>query len=316
MTTKGPLFAGVELGGTKCICTLGHGPDGIIDQLSLPTGDSEDTLATIARQIERWYRGPGFDALGIGSFGPLNLNPLHPEFGSIQQTSKPGWSGAAVLRRIAAGIDRPVRIDTDVNAAAAAERRWGAGRDTRQFAYVTVGTGVGVGFASGDAGAREHHAELGHVRAVRQVDDRHPSVCPYHTDCVEGLASGKAIVARFAGVIPEDIALNDPRWAAPIDYLGQLCHALMCHTVADRIAFGGGVVMGNPGLAPAIERAMRASLNGYLTLDAQPILVEALLGAQAGPLGTLALAQDARADAATPAQPSPRRRAAGGATRS
>lgn len=298
-TFPGASVAGVELGGTKCICTLGRGPNEIDDQITLPTDDPDTTLPAIAAQLKRWRDGPGFASLGIGSFGPIDIDPASSGYGRIQRTAKAGWSGAAVLDGIAGAFDGPIRLDTDVNAAALAERRWGIGRGAGGFAYVTVGTGVGVGFAHEASGGV--HAELGHIRAVRMAGDDHASVCPYHDDCIEGLASGKAIAARFGDVPASAIALDDPRWNATIDYLGQLCHVVLCATPVDRIAFGGGVVVGNPGLIAAIEHAMRRSLNGYLTLpEDRPVIVAAGLGGQAGPLGSLALALDALVAATVP----------------
>lgn len=292
-----PLVAGVELGGTKCICTLGRGPGAIDKQLTLPTSDPDTTLAAISAQLARWHADTAFAALGIGSFGPIDLDTRSPGYGAIQATSKDGWSGIAVRDRIAGALDIPIGFDTDVNVAALAELRWGAGRSAGALAYVTVGTGIGVGLtrrASEIASSR--HAELGHIRIVRHAGDQRASVCPYHDDCLEGLASGPAIAAAFGSVPPGSMPLDHPQWAVTIDYLGQLCHVILCMGGVDQILFGGGVIMGNPTIVPAIEAAMRVSLNGYLHLpDAQPLIACAGLGTQAGPLGSLALAQDAAA---------------------
>lgn len=290
------LVAGVELGGTKCICTLGIAPDLIVAQQAFPTSTPDETLGAIADQLARWHAEHGFHAIGIGSFGPLDLDPASPAFGHIQRTAKPGWSGADVLGAVAGRFDLPCRLDTDVNAAAIAELRWGAGRGAEQLAYVTIGTGIGVGFAGRDqAGASTAHAELGHARAARRADDMRASVCPFHSDCIEGLASGRAIMAAMAGAVPSSVAFEDPRWANPIDALGQLCHMILCARGSCRIVFGGGVTIGNPGLVAHIEKSARQSLNGYLTLPDQKLMTRALLGGQAGPLGSLGLALDALA---------------------
>ena len=291
-----PLVAGVELGGTKCICTLGRGPGAIDKQLTLPTSDPDTTLAAISDQLDRWQADTGFAALGIGSFGPIDLDCNSPRYGAIQTTSKSGWSGVAVRDRIAGSLDVPIGFDTDVNVAALAELRWGAGRNAAALAYVTVGTGIGVGLTRPPSG---RHAELGHVRIARQAGDTRISVCPYHDDCAEGLASGPAIAAAFGSVSPGSAPLDHPEWVKTIGYLGQLCHVILCAGGVDRILFGGGVIMGNPTIVPAIEAAMRASLNGYLDLPGDRALIApAGLGAQAGPLGSLALAHDAAARSA------------------
>lgn len=288
------VVAGIELGGTKCICTLGTAAGDVLDQLSIPTLDPDITLPLIVARLSSWDVDSGIAAIGIGSFGPLDLDRDSPSFGRIGCTSKPGWSGVDVLSRITDSFDVPWRIDTDVNAAAIAEHRWGAGVGTDRFAYVTVGTGVGVGFPPSNESGEVWHAELGHVRVSRADNDGLPSVCPYHDDCVEGLASGAAVALAMAGANPADVPFDDPRWGGPVESLGQLAHSLCCAMSPQRIAFGGGVIVGNPGLLTAVEASMRRSLNGYLPLpEKEPLLVPAALGNQAGPRGTLALAETA-----------------------
>lgn len=288
-----PLVAGVELGGTKCVCTLGHGPGRIEEQVVLPTREPSETLPAIAAQLARWHEGLGFVALGIAGFGPLDLDQRSETFGHVRATAKPGWSGADMLGGIVGALRVPVRLDSDVNGAARAEQLWG-GHATTRLAYVTVGTGIGVGFARADnLNPPDSHAELGHLRMVRHSDDRRASVCPFHADCAEGLASGRAIMARFDGSIDSN-DLDDPRWAAPIDYLGQLCHAILSLGNVERIVFGGGAIIGNPALIAGADIATRSSVNGYLALpEAVPLLGLASLSDQAGPLGSLALALDA-----------------------
>lgn len=289
-----PLVAGVELGGTKCIGTLGRGPGDVVDQWTIPTRHPGETLPLISAKLRRWHDQHGFGALGIAAFGPLDLRPLSQHYGMVGATAKPGWTGARVLDEIAGALSIPVRLDSDVNGAARAEQRWGTNGGTSSLAYVTIGTGIGVGFARVDnLPPPDHHAELGHLRVVRHPEDPQASVCPFHADCVEGLASGRAITARFGG-LPDTTNLSDPRWVAPIDYLGQLCHFIMLLGSVDRIVFGGGAIIGNPQLIVAAETAMRHSLNGCLALDeGTQVLGVASLGNDAGPLGSLALARDA-----------------------
>lgn len=292
MRQASSYVAGVELGGTKCICTLGRGPGDIADQVVIPTADSESTLGRIVECLERWRQERGFKAVGIGSFGPLDLDPSSSSFGIILRTPKPGWNGVDLLRSIGASLDVPCRLDTDVNVAAMAEHRWGVGRGLDRFAYVTVGTGIGVGFPPAPGFPSHYHSELGHIRVARLPRDWRRSVCPYHDDCLEGLASGPSL-AREAGCDAAGSHDPDDALVHVADYLAQLCQTLVCGWAVQRIAFGGGVVLGNPGLVETVESLLIRSLNGYVEWSGGPMLVEAGLSSQAGPLGTLALAQDA-----------------------
>lgn len=158
-----PPYAGVELGGTKCVCTLAHSPDSIVQQETIPTTSPEETLGAIERLLSSWT-AEGFAALGINSFGPVDLQPASATWGFITNTTKPEWPVTDVARRLARAAGTPVAFDTDVNGAALAEMRWGAGRGFDDFAYMTVGTGVGVGLiVNGKATRGFAHSELGHV---------------------------------------------------------------------------------------------------------------------------------------------------------
>ncbi len=299
MSVPGPLYGGVELGGTKCVCILGTGPGDVRERTSVATGAEP---ATVLRCIEsifgRWKARHGpIDALGIGSFGPIDLVAGSPTYGFIRATSKPGWRDTDVAGRLADGCGVPVRCDTDVNAAAIAEGRWGAARGLADFAYVTVGTGVGVGLVVGGRTVQGFsHSECGHIRVARMVGDAWSGSCPFHGDCVEGLASGPSIAAR-AGRAPEGLGDSDPVWEYPADAIAQLLHALMLTTAPRRIVIGGGVVNARPGLLPLIRRRLSRSLGGYFDLDALVGPVDSYvcppgLGELAGSLGALALAAD------------------------
>jgi fructokinase len=300
MTQAKPLLGGVELGGTKCVCLLGTGPDDIRIQTSVPTGD--DPTATLGR-IERVLReavathGP-IHALGVASFGPVDLTRHSATYGFITSTPKPGWRNTRIADRLAEAIGVPVAFDTDVNGAALAEWRWGAARGFEDLAYVTVGTGVGVGLVAG--GRLVHgfaHPELGHIRIARKAGDHWRGVCAFHGDCVEGLASGGAIAAR-AGMPAHLIPADDSAWEFAAHALAQLLHALVLATAPRRILIGGGVVEARPELLARVRRELLSSLNAYLDLQALtgPIdryIVPPGLGPLAGPLGALALAADA-----------------------
>jgi fructokinase len=300
MTGPKPLLGGVELGGTKCVCVLGTGPDDIRVQTSIPTGD--DPGATLDR-IEHVLRdaiaahGP-ISALGIASFGPVDLTRGSASYGCITSTAKAGWRDTRIAGRLAHAIGVPIGFDTDVNGAALAEGRWGAARDLEDFAYITVGTGVGVGLVvSGRLVHGLAHPELGHIRVVRKIADRWPGVCSFHGDCVEGLASGGAIAAR-AGMAAAEIPAEHSAWGFAAHALAQLLHTLVLATAPRRILMGGGVIEARPALLAHVRRELLSSLNGYLDLRALagPIgryVVPPGLGPSAGPLGALALAADA-----------------------
>jgi fructokinase len=287
-------LAGVELGGTKCVAILAHGPDAILDKRTIPTTTPDETLPALSDILEMWHAGSGFAALGIASFGPLDLDQRSSSHGCIRATNKPGWANADVLDRLSAPFAAPVGFDTDVNGAALAEIRWGSGRGLDDFAYVTVGTGVGVGLVVHGRPTRGiGHSEIGHLRVPRHPGDRFDSVCRYHDDCVEGLASGTALKARLGGRAVADVAADDPVWASIIDALAAMCHALVCTTGPLRIAVGGGVMTAQPHLIPALNRALVKSLGGYMPLPTADYVVAPELGDLAGPLGAIAVAASA-----------------------
>lgn len=288
-----PLIAGVELGGTKCVCLLASGPDDIRDEVRIATTTPEETLGEIRRVLGRWRQGAGYSALGIGSFGPLELDRRRPDFGSIVTTPKPGWNNTD-LTRLAEGFDGPVGIDTDVNGAALAEGRWGAARGLESFAYVTVGTGIGVGSIIGGQAVRGlGHCEAGHVRVGRVPGDAWPGSCPYHGDCVEGLAAGPALEAR-TGRRGETLAADDPAWEMVVQALGGLLHTLVLTSAPERILIGGGIFTGQEHLFPRLRQALVNSLAGYATADRIAGIIGDFvtppgLGAMAGPLGAVAI---------------------------
>jgi fructokinase len=297
MSERQPLFAGIELGGTKCICLLASGPDDIRETVRIETTSPAETLAAIRAVLARWRVGEGFAAIGVASFGPLELDLRSPRYGCIVNTSKAGWSGADVLSPLRE-FGLPIGFDTDVNGAALAEGRWGEARGLDSYAYITVGTGVGVGSVVRGRTVRGlGHSEAGHLRIPRLAGETWPGVCPYHGDCVEGLASGPAIQAK-SGRPGDHLDSTDPVWEAVVHALGALLHNLVLTVAPQRILLGGGVVSGQPFLIPRLRSALVESLGGYA---AAPAIAEAglafvtapALGDRAGPLGALALAQDA-----------------------
>jgi fructokinase len=293
------LLGGLELGGTKCSCLIGTGPDDVRMHATIPTGsDPAATFAQIDAEFRRGIEAHGpIHALGVASFGPIDRRAASPRYGWITSTPKPGWRDTAIVPRLS-HLGVPIGFDTDVNGAALAEGRWGAARGLEDFAYVTVGTGVGVGlFVNGALVHGFLHPELGHIRVARRAGDTWPGACTFHGDCVEGLASGPAIAAR-AGAPTHSISAADAIWAGVIHALAQLLHTLVLATAPRRILLGGGVMEARPDLLAGLRRELAASLNGYVPHEELGTGIETYitgpgLGSRAGALGALALAADA-----------------------
>jgi fructokinase len=297
-------IAGVELGGTKCVTILATEAGEVLARETVATGHPAETLPALRVILEGWS---GFDALGIASFGPADLDPASANWGHITTTPKPGWRMVDVAGTLGRRLGVPVGFDTDVNGAALAEMQWGSGRGIEDFAYVTVGTGVGVGLVSNGRPTRGFgHSELGHIRISRLPRDDWPGACPYHGACVEGLAAGGSIATR-AGATAADLADDHPVWETVVHALAQLSHAIVCAAAPRRIAIGGGVLAARPSLLPRIEAKLVESLAGYVTLPAGPYVVPPGLGDLAGPLGAIAIGLDAAAScAASASSPKPR----------
>jgi len=285
-----PLVAGIELGGTKVICVLASGPDDVRDTVTIPTTTPAETLEAVEAVLVRWS---GYEALGIASFGPVSLDPADPKHGFITATPKQGWSDTDVGQRLARVAGVPTGFDSDVAGAALGEGRWGASRTVADHAYVTVGTGLGVGLVLGGTPVSGlTHSELGHIRPVRLAGDSWAGSCPFHGDCLEGLASGTAIRAR-AGTPAQDIAIGDPVWDGVAHALAQLCHTLVLTGIPRRIVMGGGVMVGVPHLFGMIHQRLADSLAGYGNarglMPIEAFVVPAELGGMAGPLGAIEL---------------------------
>ena len=270
-------IAGVEAGGTKFVCGLGSAEGGSLETARIDTRDPDATLAeVIAFFRAAAARHGAIDALGIASFGPVDLDRASPAFGHITTTPKPGWQDVDLLGRLRRALEVPAGIDTDVNAAALAEARLGAGQGARTVAYVTIGTGIGAGVAL-DGGIRHAggHAEAGHLSLRRHPDHAYPGGCPYHGDCLEGLANGPAIKAAW-GASLDELPADHPAWSVEADYIGQLCAALVLTVAPDRIVLGGGV-MAQQRLFPAIRERTGHWLGGYVAPLADPAARDALI---------------------------------------
>lgn len=298
------LVAGVELGGTKCVCLLAGGPDDLRAEVRIETRDPASTLAAAACALADWQTEAPLAGIGIASFGPLDLAAGSRTYGQLVSTPKPGWTGTDVVAPFRA-VGVPLELDTDVNGAALAEGRWGAAQGCDHFIYVTVGTGIGAGtIVHGRPIRGAGHSEAGHLRVGRQPGDTWPGACPFHGDCVEGLASGPAIEA-CAGRSPATLGHDDPVWTTVAHTLGGLLHNLVLTVAPQRIVIGGGIVDGQPQLLPLVRHALVASLGGYahgarVADDVDRFVVAPALGRRAGPLGAVALGLQAAERAPRP----------------
>lgn len=295
------IVAAVEAGGTKFVLGLAKTDDGgqkrpeLLYRESIPTGDPAETIGRSAELLLAAGRRLGRpEALGIGCFGPVELDRRSPLWGRVTSTPKPGWEGAAVARPLGEALGLEAAFDTDVNAAAAGEGRWGAGRGLDDFIYLTVGTGIGGGVVSG--GRLVHgasHPELGHLKPARVEGDSFPGSCPYHGPCLEGLASGPALAARW-GRRAEELPEDHPAWELEAAYLARAFASFACALSPRRVILGGGVGL-RPGLAERAAELLGEELMGYLgyleKAEARAtFVVRPELGADAGLLGAAALA--------------------------
>ncbi|MHA7819597.1 MAG: ROK family protein [Erythrobacter sp.] len=282
-----PLVGGIEAGGTKFVLAVGHLPAEIIERHEIPTCDPATTLA----QATEWFEAQGtIKALGIASFGPVDLDRSSPRWGHITNTPKPGWSNCDLAGYFAERLGVPIGFDTDVNGAALAEYQHGAGKGASSLAYITVGTGIGGGLVlDGKAVHGAAHAEMGHIFPRRHADDRDfEGVCPHHGDCLEGLASGPAIKARWGASLSE-LPADHKAHEIIAYYLAQLAHSLIAMTAVEIIVLGGGVMKTDGLLERVSEKASELGA-GYFPGGSKHKIVAPGLRQNAGLTGALLLA--------------------------
>ena len=285
----------VEAGGTKFVCLLGSSPDDIVARTRIPTGD--DPARTLAAVIDFFAAHPVPAAVGIASFGPVELRPDHPQYGHITSTPKPGWRDVDLVGPIRSALRVPVGFDTDVAGAALGEGRWGAAQGLGTFVYMTVGTGIGAAaVVGGRLAVGLGHAEMGHISVPRQPGDTYPGGCPYHGDCLEGMAAGGAIAARF-GRPAEQLDGADLKQAVEWEagYLAAGLRNIVYTLFPERVVIGGSVPQ-LPGLFPLVRSSLLQMLAGYGVLpahEAEDFVSPAGLGGLAGPAGALVLAENA-----------------------
>jgi fructokinase len=293
------MLGAIEAGGTKFICGVGTGPDDL-ETVEIPT---TTPVATIDRAVEFFRQfQPDLKAVGIASFGPVDLHPASWTYGYITSTPKSGWRNVDLAGTVRKHLDVPVGFDTDVNGAALGEARWGAAEGLSDFLYLTVGTGVGGGaVVHGRVLHGLLHPEMGHIRIPHDTArDPFAGCCPFHGDCLEGLASGRAVQARW-GMPARDLPADHPGLALEAHYLALGLANWVCTLSPGRIVIGGGVSQQEL-LFPLMRTELLRLLNGYvqaceITDRPEHYIVPASLGQRAGVLGALVLAEEALAKA-------------------
>ncbi len=285
----------IEAGGTKIICGIGDENGQLGKKATIPTLHPRDTIP----EILGFFASNKVEALGIGTFGPVEIDPASPQYGMITSTPKEGWRNFDLLGALKAQIDVPMVLDTDVNAAVLAESRWGAAKGLDNSVYITVGTGIGAGILA--QGRLVHgllHPEVGHMLIRRHPDDSFVGNCPYHHDCAEGMAAGPAIAKRW-GKPGIELTHEEAVWDLEAFYLAQVIANLLLILSTQKVILGGGV-MGQKTLFPKIRHEVIRLLNGYIdkkaiTENIHDLIVAPGLGSDAGLKGGLALIVNHRA---------------------
>ncbi len=289
------MFAGIEAGGTKWVCAVGDAPDNLVALERFPTTTPNETMQ---RAIEFLRQFNELRALGVASFGPIDLHADSPTYGFITTTPKPGWQNTDVVGPLRAAFDLPVGFDTDVNGAALGEARWGAAQGLDTVVYLTIGTGIGGGaLVNGKLLHGALHPEMGHIWMRRDaVRDPFAGACPFHGDCWEGLAAGSAMEKRW-GRRAENLPDDHPAWTLEAHYLAQGLVNLTYALSPQRFILGGGV-MHQPQMLSLVRTEVQRMVNGYLQIPQlnaglDDYIVLPGLGDRAGVLGAIALAEQA-----------------------
>ncbi|GAK14167.1 ROK family protein [Geomicrobium sp. JCM 19039] len=280
-------IGGLEAGGTKMVCAVADAKGQIVARETYPTKTPEETLP----QLVQFFKEQQIDALGIGSFGPVHLQD--DNYGVIGNTPKIPWIGVSLYRVFADELNIPVKITTDVNAAAYAEHQEGAAKGLDSCLYITVGTGIGAGaIMNGNVMQGFSHPEMGHIQVKRNVEDNFEGICPYHKDCLEGMASGPAIEARW-GKKGSDLSERADVWSLQSDYLGQALAQYTFMLMPEKIIIGGGV-MNQPEIMPKVRQAFLRHLGGYVDIPSvASFIVSPGLKGESGARGAILLGNEA-----------------------
>jgi len=293
----GVLYGGIEAGGTKFVCAIGTGPDDLRAEVRFDTTTPVETINRAIAFFQEKQRRQPLAAIGIGSFGPVDPDPASPTYGYITSTPKPGWAQTDFAGTVKRVLAVPVSLDTDVNVAALGEHRWGAAQGVNSFIYLTIGTGIGGGgMINGQLMHGLIHPEMGHIRIPHDWQaDPYPGHCPFHGDCLEGLASGPALEERW-GQPPETLSADHPAWNLEAHYLALAATNFICTLSPQRIVIGGGLTE-QLQLLPLVRRKVQELLNGYVQApemlqEIDDYIVLPGLGRRAGILGAIALAHE------------------------
>ncbi|MFC4025159.1 ROK family protein [Oceanobacillus longus] len=280
------LIGGIEAGGTKFVCAVGDENGNIIDKVSFLTRQPDETLD----EVKKFFDNHPIEALGVGSFGPVDLNKDSQSFGTILNTPKPKWKNYNLLGRLKKDFHIPLSLDTDVNAACLGEYKYGIGSDVKSCLYITVGTGIGAGLVQeGNTFQGKNHSEMGHILVQQHSDDfSFNGSCPYHGTCLEGLASGTAIEARYGkkGILLAD---DEKVWEMEAFYLAQAILNYFVMLSPERIIIGGGV-MKQQNLYAIVRENFLELMNGYLEVEnVDELIVAPSLEDEQGIKGAIAL---------------------------
>ncbi len=291
----GTLYGGIEAGGSKFVCAVANSLGEIQTETQFPTTTPAETISRAITFFKKQQEREPIAAIGIASFGPVDLNPASPTFGHITTTPKPGWANTDFVGTIQRALGIPASLDTDVNMSALGEHRWGAAQGLDSFIYLTVGTGIGGGgLVNGRLMHSLIHPEMGHIRIPHDwKTDPYPGFCPYHGDCLEGLAAAPALELRW-GQSPETLPADHPAWRLEAHYLAAGLANFICTLSPQRIIIGGGI-MEQPQLLPLVRGNVQQLLNSYVQ---SPSILEEIdnyivlpgLGKRSGVLGAIALA--------------------------
>lgn len=292
-------FIGIEGGGTKFVCAYGSGPEDLHERTVIPTRTPSETMPEVYDYIREIQKKADIQAIGLSVFGFLDIHADSPTYGYILPTSKPNWARYNILGELKKVFDLPIGFETDVNAAAIGEHRWGAGKGLRDFLYLTVGTGIGGGAIVNNKilhGAM--HPEMGHIMIYQDKErDPFPGVCSYHHNCFEGLASGPAMKTRWHVQSALDLPPEHEAWDIEADYIGTALAAYTMILSPQRIVLGGGV-MRQTQLFAKVRTRMLEVLKGYMDIDlilkqTESYIVPPGLGENSGILGAIAIAEQA-----------------------
>ena len=284
------LLGAIEAGGTKLVCAVGDENGGVMERVSFPTTTPKETL----EKVVSFFKGKNIEALGVGSFGPIDPNVNSKNYGYITTTPKPHWGNYDILGELKNHFKLPMGFDTDVNGAALGELKWGAAKNLKSAMYITVGTGIGAGaVVEGNMIHGLLHPEMGHILIRRDPSDQYKGGCPFHSDCLEGLASGPAIEERW-GKKAYELPVDHEAWDLEAYYLAQALVNYILIISPEKIILGGGVMKQNQ-LFPKIRKNVKEILNGYINKKEilegiDDYIVSPGLEDNAGICGALALA--------------------------